>query len=1050
VRLTARIKSRKAQHNRRSLREIASDWLQDIYYPSLRSLAIVGILLSIIHVLIRWSAQCHASDESARVARLQPIGIGIALIFVPITVFAVGLSSRRTPSGVTTAEIILKETYLFPIAILVIGLVANFVWVTTVTAAITLIMLTLAFAIFTVYRLALSLLDEHHQYFSGISILQDKIKRSINLAVDERLGKDLLLKSLEDMPIEYSPFVIDDPGQSFYVRHTRQGIVQDVLLDKLSEFANELERLANDNNCSYSEKKVLISAPSSVLGPINPANERTLQIVKSRYLTKLFGDPLDEDLVIARFPLKLVPDPSERERLAQIAIGAIVVRQDESYSKRVQRLLATIKDEAIRVIQGRQTGALVDLLHIYTHLAEAFLKEMTKYGGYSFADARRENQNIHGGWNEVRWISSQLYEIHYRGCRSGDRFVAREVSAAPNSIAYAAIRYRDHLLFSEFTSFALHLYLRSGEADDESVRSLLFDRSWRYLQELGDYGVEWQLRRTEDSSPALETIGDFGTTILLRYQELLKASLEKASVSDFTTFRECASGLFRNIGTLHNNASEITNLSFQLSQPGLSDEDRHRITQRVDRLSTLQRITNNLDSQRQQMFFGVGSLTLDKSLGNPGRQEFSAIREQTELIFGQDIVAVTNIYIKCCELKVQDLWGWEWWDKIPERGGFVAGRSFSLTQYYCYLFLKRSQSLRSDEVMHLDLPRVKDFIFEIGPQGRITSILDSFSNDREKWAHLVPDAWLPAITILRALFTKVISYQKHEDDERIIASEINRNRVQEFKSGFITKFEESALLRNIFVKFGAFLDDSSAVVPSSDTKRWGVNTLDDKAAYIQDGGRLYREWGENYGWQLAASESSFAMEIALKKLPRFSCQDEQAIDAKLLAAADTLQKSGTTPTLVLTALDAQQRIELEGSEHFKSAWRTGSRKWNGIFSFEGLFSFGKTDVPVFVVAKMATNVACVLDLAKCLRWIQKSPADTAIEIQDLYKFFFFSVVDLARDDGLRNGILTDNPPWLAQYTDPDNYLRQRVYLRILERFDVELLDSKAGYKIVIN
>jgi hypothetical protein len=144
------------------------------------------------------------------------------------------------------------------------------------------------------------------------------------------------------------------------------------------------------------------------------------------------------------------------------------------------------------------------------------------------------------------------------------------------------------------------------------------------------------------------------------------------------------------------------------------------------------------------------------------------------------------------------------------------------------------------------------------------------------------------------------------------------------------------------------------------------------------------------------------------------------------------------------------RLKLEHSRRFESAWQVPNRRWKEIFSFEGSFSIGETEVPIFGVPGMATNFACVINMAKCLRWTQKSPVDNPAELSDLYRFFYFSVVDLSRDSQLRNQILAQNPPWLAKYSDPDRYLRQRVYLRIFERFEIELLDSTAGYKVDVS
>ncbi len=85
--------------------------------------------------------------------RLQALEVGIALIFVPITVFVIGLSSRKTEGGVTAAEVLLKQTYLFPVAILVLGLLVNFAFLKKPNYGRFLILLTLCLAVFCIFRL---------------------------------------------------------------------------------------------------------------------------------------------------------------------------------------------------------------------------------------------------------------------------------------------------------------------------------------------------------------------------------------------------------------------------------------------------------------------------------------------------------------------------------------------------------------------------------------------------------------------------------------------------------------------------------------------------------------------------------------------------------------------------------------------------------------------------------------------------------------------------------------------------------------------------------
>jgi hypothetical protein len=54
------------------------------------------------------------------------------------------------------------------------------------------------------------------------------------------------------------------------------------------------------------------------------------------------------------------------------------------------------------------------------------------------------------------------------------------------------------------------------------------------------------------------------------------------------------------------------------------------------------------------------------------------------------------------------------------------------------------------------------------------------------------------------------------------------------------------------------------------------------------------------------------------------------------------------------------------------------------------------------------------------------------------------VVDLNVDVGRRNEIIAQNPPWLAEHSDPVAYLSGSVLVNVDEKFRIEILDGTAG------
>ncbi len=1049
--LRGRITVEKRNLHKSDFKLRAYEWLRGIYYPSTASLTIVAGLLAVAFAWALWNGRCANSADLAKIARLQPLGVGIALVFVPITVFVVGLSSRKTPSGVSLAEILLKETYLFPIAVFVIGLLAIFVVVSTVEAARVIILITAVLAIFTLYKLVQVLLDGDRQYLSGLDYVKDRITRSIDLAIDERIGRNLLLRALDGMKLEYSPFAVQTAADEvFTIRHTEQGRVCDVLLDRLEQFSEELERIANENGYAFVEKQVPWST-ALVLGDINLSG-RTLTALKSRCLTVLYSDSVEgEHLVIARVPQKLVPEESERQYLGKLARRAIQLGPQEPHLERIKRLMAEIKDQAVEAIRSAQTGRLSDLLNVYKRAAETFLERMKTFQTvHSFSRARLETNSLLGGWNEVKWMRDDLAEIHRRACLSDDVIIVRDVISIPFAIALASIRARDHLIFREFISFARLLYSSSKTVKVDDVRKLLFDRSWRYPVDLADYGVQWELQHSPNDANALETVSDFGITIFSNFQDLMRSALDSRDYCEFEAFARAAQGLFGRLSTTTSSDAELVSLRVRIEMLVVQGRSTVQVAKRIRELEQLENVREKLTSRKHQMLFGVGSLVLEKLLESPTDESIRKCLDSVVGLLGGDPLGLTKLFSDAYQDDTQELWGWHWWTRIPEHGGFVGGPIPRLTDFYCYTLLKACQAFTPAHITEMELPLGRDILFDVGNQSRVVATFHEFANSRTKWALIVPEPWLAAVGPFDALFARLVSSQKRNDEDLDIEANLSSLKIGEFEVAFRSKFHKSAGMRSIFKYFHAFTDETTQPSKQDGAVIWGLNSLNDKKTFIDHSDYPCKEIGENFAWQLSQSESSTVLDIILDQLRLCDCPDVPQIDEKLRVLVGSLSRAGSKANLLIVGLEVKQLMELEDAPSFSPKWRDKKSPWHEMQNFEGTMSVGGEDIPVFWFrpAKMG-SFACVLDLPRCLNWRQESPLESGERQAGSPDLFSVHFADLAKDHELREKLLSENPPWLQQQDDRDRYLRLRVNLRILEKFKIELLDDLAGCKIIL-
>ena len=64
--------------------------------------------------------------------------------------------------------------------------------------------------------------------------------------------------------------------------------------------------------------------------------------------------------------------------------------------------------------------------------------------------------------------------------------------------------------------------------------------------------------------------------------------------------------------------------------------------------------------------------------------------------------------------------------------------------------------------------------------------------------------------------------------------------------------------------------------------------------------------------------------------------------------------------------------------------------------------------------------------------------------------FYLNVIDLNSDDVTRNKILTENSSWLQSQLDKEGYLRQKVNIKLYQKFRFTIKDSDKGVVITVS
>ena len=1012
--------------------------LLDCYYPP-KALQLVLPLLIAWWTMLYGLRVSPTAEALQLITRLQQLEVGIALVFVPLMIFAVGLSVRRSVSGLNVAEVLLAKTYLFPIAIFILGLLGGFILLSNPLEAQLSIALTLLGASFVLFRLCNTLLDDYYLHSAAVSLLQAKIRRSIGAAVDIRLGHSLLLAELAATNIVYNPLTLHGSlAQTVFIPSPRKGTITDIDIEKLISFSNDLKSAADQAGASFTagqERFPFHGSTNSV--PSIPTLHR-LNREKPPCIIRIFGDEVTDltDNLVA-FPRRAVQDEKVRRRLVKLVREAFVIRRKDSYSQRVRKYMSAVKDDAILAIRDQRTAQLEDLLNVYVSAGDTFLQEMAKLGGYNLKAAQRERQSLFGSWAELEWITRDLRELHRRGCLSSEINVVRLVTSIPEKLAHLTIRYGDHLVFDKVTSFALFEYHLQDEVADIKIKSFLGEHSLRSLQELADYGIVIELRRQDARVGAIESIGSLVTILLLRFQYLLKTALAPGRID---AFRDCTRTVGALLGTLDRGGEEVVGSSLD----GLLEEDRASIGQALQRKRALQDVVQAVSAQKQQMLFSVGSLALEKAT-QPNGQELAPFIAEVHL--HSSPADLTHLYLQMSQSEMEDLWGNQLLD-YPEGGGAVGSSREMFAKYFSFLLLKSVQNFNDEMFEELRLPSSPELVLELDVHGSIRNSLSEFETHRDEWRKVVPDAWLSKLPKLYSLFQTLISAQRRKDEDQLIGARIDATYLKQFKQRFVQTFKAEAGLRRLFEQFKAYFPPSSDEHLEAEVPRWGANILDTRESYIDGLRRSSVNWPEEYARNLALSESDKAFHEILALIPESSQAQDGIGPSKQIANLEAeFEKSGAEPDVILVGGDCSFFYTEEWSNLFVPEWSTTAVKLKEIPGFQGVLKLKRSEVPIIQVrTNQDGGTSCLLSFRVGISWRQYLPFDSGTEQEYLENFFFFRIIDLAAEPGTREKIIHDRPAWLQEIQEKDRYLQQRVWLRVLERFEVQTSGGVPGLK----
>ncbi len=997
----------------------------EVYIPAPKSFFLIFILLGVFFVF------AYCLEQILTWFRLElpfflslqdliAIHAGIGVIIFALIIFVA--ESLRDDEAKDKARVLLKESYLFPLTVAEILVFFTFIWVDMNFGHILSVVAVGIFAIFSISKIVLVLLNKYLFAQKRAELFQERLKRGINSAIDERIGNNILFSKLntENIKLEYSPFLTDNRTDYYCFQAEKFGIVSDINLQALEKLANIVDEEGLKSGFSFgSGNRPQVSADMA-----NEAEEVKLKATtknNQRYLMKRFYSVVDEkDPTLICLDRQLLRDTSKLKKIKALAKSAFIIdtadnfaekrhyevfdNTTDNFAKKVPSEVSDIKDQFITAIENKHFGYMKELAYLYTKIAEGFLEFITKYGGgYSAKQARKERHEPLSGWEEVLRLSSDIKQILKKAMQSHDLEIIKTVSYLPTAIARQAIEKQDHYLFQEFIWFVELLYLYALKEEDDNLKKFLIDRSWRSLKETCGVYVEAKLENAVDEKE-LESLRDFGIHFFIIYQNLLKKAFDSRDINSFEAFKRASQELFKHF------------------RPSKEQKEIEKIEQYIK-------------TKKNQMFFGLASWILAYFIHNKQDEVAQQFYNSIQSVFSSEIKDFTNIFLQAHNYNIGEFWGWNFWEMETYHEGEVY--SIQITEKLERFYVIKSLTLLADradeQIIQIELSYTRDL------PNVLIKVLDDIENNKDNWKSVLTKEAINKVGVFKKLLTKSQQTQQQEELEYILEQNISQDRVKQFKDEMVRSFKQNTNIRDIFIHFNAY--EENIKKGTDHNKRFGISIVDDKASFFDNWHVTYVGWADNYGRSLASYEDSYLLDSIAKDCEQIDIEDFET----------TLAKFKNPNDIIIFATDVALWKFFEPSQNFKPK-RLSDTNQLEITSFSGWYEFRGKSIPVFETNhKKIDDQILILSKSKIGRLIQLSPLNKDEKGKADY-IFYINIQAFSENTELLEKFIQKPPQWLqgiGNKQKQSEYLQQRVRIQIFEKLEYNKPDDFKGYKLFI-
>jgi hypothetical protein len=882
---------------------------------------------------------------------LLTVHIGIGAIIFALFIF---IAESMREGSMLRARILIKESSIFSLVVSEILSLISLAFLEFFNiAAFVLVFSVAIFAIYSLCNVIRFFHDKSYYKKTRISYCHELLKGILDDTVIEKVGNNYLYKNSKKYGLEFNQYYFANDENYYFYSSQKQGIITEINLLQLKELSDKIKSnylfetkdLKSDKNDDFTQAIRLIKGYRDDVS--SEKNNQYLIGIKKEVVRKLKPPTV----------LEIGKAINKQGKIFTIGNG-------ENTKELWKEIFAEFKDLSILAIRDHRLGELEDLANVYISILERFIEEIgKKFGkGYDFKSAIQERNSLIGSWGIIQGLRDDAIELSNQAFKESDIDVIDTIVYFPIQIGKIAMEKKEHYVFQTFIELSEVLYHASVREVNIEVKNHLKDRSWRYLNEIVEYYITPKLRDSNTTNEEHNEYIEFSTYILVIFQKMMKSSYDDKEISYFSRYIKVVINFF-DLLDLNNLDYEIINEEASLSFD-LSETNKNEVSKKLEKLKVL----NELKNRRLTMLFGLYAHIFSKWQENKDDTICDFIEVVDSIFMAQSIKTLSEIFIQAYSEETNSIWGWRWWDSIPDGKVRTFGLDSKIEKLYVFLCLKKLSfiSIKQAEeefTKALDITNNRVF-FHLSEEGKgLSSLARSMKNNLLEYEPFIKRHEFPELDLFIKFLKTTRENIELQDRKKLLSAPISESKKSDFKNHFIKHFNEQATMLKLLESFGKY--EIKTNEKNNTQKRFGIKTLDKKEVFIDKSRVSYLNWGEVYGEDMAKGKNEQIFEALSKK-----CKNIEINRIEELMKGIEVNKE----FIIITTNDVFYEMFEDVKGNFIPKWQMEASDKIDNKDFRGVYAFKGLKIPVFsIFTKYPSKKVLLVDQSKITRYIQYSP-----------------------------------------------------------------------------